>query len=61
MRKLIFILTFFLLGINGLLLWQNREERVESERTGCAFSSKMHIPAEAVKTSLIPANLGLIQ
>jgi hypothetical protein len=61
MRKLIFILTFFLLGINGVLLWQNTKDDAEPEHTCCAFAGKMNILADDVRTSLMPAILGLIQ
>ena len=61
MRNLILFLFVVLLGINGLLLWQNRDDRKEASNTCCEVSGKIDIRLKDVKTSLLPGVLGLVQ
>lgn len=61
MRNLMLFLFVVLLGINGLLLWQNRGEINDSSKTCCVFPVSMDIQITDVKKSLFPGFLGLVQ
>ncbi len=61
MRNLIFFLLVLLLGINGLLLWQAREDKKGAKHACCAIPGDIDIRVDNVKTSLLPGVLGLIQ
>ena len=60
MRKLMLLLLFVLLGINGVLLWQNREEKNLKNQICSLVSDPVHQRIGEVKTSILPGVLGLV-